>query len=125
MDGSTWIDVTSTDADGHWIPAGGNAALQIIDDLLRLGVDPAQIMAISPFRYPARQLSRLLEDRYPPNPGRDWAASRPNLLNVAVSRAKQRLYVIGNHDNWARLPYFNALARALPVKPNSGLTPPW
>lgn len=152
VDGSTWIDVTSTDADGHWIPAEGKAALQIIDDLSRLGVDPAQIMAISPFRDPARQLSRLLQDRYPQivrgtvhtaqgkeadivlfvlggnpaKPGaRDWAASKPNLLNVAVSRAKQRLYVIGNHDNWARLPYFNALARALPVKPNSGLTPPW
>jgi len=138
---STWIDVTSADADGHWIPAEGNVALQILDDLRRLGVDPSQIMAISPFRDTARQLGRLLDGRYPivqgtvhtaqgkeadvvlfilggnpAKPGaRRWAASQPNLLNVAVSRAKQRLYVVGNHGNWANLPYFNALARALPT----------
>jgi hypothetical protein len=39
------------------------------------------------------------------------AARRPNLINVAVSRAKQRLYVIGNHAAWSTQPHFDQLAR--------------
>ena len=141
---SAWIDVSAVDADGHWIPAEGDAAVQILDYLYRHDVDPAQVMAISPFRDTARQLGRLLARRYPTllcgnvhtvqgkerecilfvlggNPAKPgalrWAASQPNLLNVAVSRARQRLYVVGNHDNWAKLPYFSVLARTLPIRP--------
>jgi hypothetical protein len=32
---------------------------------------------------------------------RSWAAGTPNILNVAVSRAKQDLYVIGSHGAWS------------------------
>ncbi|MBN9748441.1 DNA helicase [Amycolatopsis sp. A1MSW2902] len=46
---------------------------------------------------------------------RAWAAERPNLLNVAVSRAKRRLYVIGNRENWRSQPYFSVLADRIPV----------
>ena len=54
----------------------------------------------------------------PDRPGaRRWAAERPNLLNVAVSRARRRLYVIGNREHWARLRYFDVLAAGLPVWP--------
>ncbi|AYF75500.1 DNA helicase [Nocardia yunnanensis] len=45
---------------------------------------------------------------------RRWAASTPNLLNVAVSRAKRRLYVIGNHESWSEQRFFNVLAATLP-----------
>jgi hypothetical protein len=31
------------------------------------------------------------------------------LLNVAVTRAKRRLYVIGNHETWGSERYFTAL----------------
>ncbi|GAA2064252.1 AAA domain-containing protein [Catenulispora yoronensis] len=41
---------------------------------------------------------------------RAWAAQRPNLLNVAITRAKRRLIVVGDHDCWTVLPYFSELA---------------
>jgi hypothetical protein len=140
---STWIDVTSTDAEGHWIPDEGDAAEQILTYLLRTRIDPGKIMVISPFRDAARRLRRRWAPDHPQmtcgtvhtaqgkeadvvlfvlggNPARPgaraWAASQPNLFNVAVSRAKHRLYVIGNHDSWAKLPYFGVLARELPVR---------
>ena len=33
-----------------------------------------------------------------------WAAGTPNVLNVAVTRAKRRLYVVGDWDAWMREP---------------------
>ncbi len=47
---------------------------------------------------------------------RDWVAGSPNMLNVAVTRAKARLYVIGNRRVWSGHRYFSELAGALPVK---------
>lgn len=44
---------------------------------------------------------------------RAWAAQKPNLLNVALTRAQRRIYVIGDKELWARQPYFEALADAL------------
>ncbi len=44
---------------------------------------------------------------------REWVASSPNLVNVAVSRAKRRLYVIGSHRDWSELAHFSVLAGAL------------
>ncbi|WIX82013.1 AAA domain-containing protein [Amycolatopsis carbonis] len=52
---------------------------------------------------------------------RQWAAEKPNLLNVAVSRAKRRLYVIGNRDNWKDLRHFDVLAASLPTTTPEGL----
>ncbi|NLR78395.1 DEAD/DEAH box helicase [Chitinophaga eiseniae] len=44
---------------------------------------------------------------------RAWAAQKPNLLNVALTRAQRRVYVIGNKTLWGRQLYFETLARAL------------
>lgn len=53
-----------------------------------------------------------------PEPGqagaRHWAGSRPNLLNVAVTRAKERLYVIGNRSLWKTSGCFHVLDEWLP-----------
>jgi superfamily I DNA/RNA helicase len=45
---------------------------------------------------------------------RNWAGQRPNLLNVAVTRAKERLYVIGNRNLWRSAGLFRELDARLP-----------
>ncbi|MBB5553075.1 superfamily I DNA and/or RNA helicase [Rhizobium lentis] len=42
-----------------------------------------------------------------------WAASKPNLLNVALTRAKRRFYIVGDRALWQTLPYFREAANAL------------
>lgn len=137
---SAWIDIPGADAQGNWIPEETDAARRTLEHLQKKGVDAGSIMVISPFRDTAYQIKKLPEDLCdiersgtihtaqgkeadivllvlggnPAKPGsRRWAASRPNLFNVAVSRAKQRLYVIGDHASWSELPYFSTLAREL------------
>ncbi|MEV6702810.1 AAA domain-containing protein [Streptomyces sp. NPDC051453] len=131
-------------ADGHWIPEEGRALRRILEKLRdQGGVDLAgDVYVISPFRAVVRGAQRasrglLPEKRVgtihttqgkeadvvililgsdPRRPGaRAWAASRPNLLNVAVSRAKRRLFVIGNRETWQEQRYFTTLADQLPT----------
>ena len=53
-----------------------------------------------------------------PAPGqtgaRAWAGGRPNLINVAVTRAKERLYVVGNRELWRQAGLFRELDARLP-----------
>lgn len=44
---------------------------------------------------------------------RCWAGARPNLLNVAVTRAQEALYVIGNRGLWRDAGYFRVLDRRM------------
>jgi superfamily I DNA and/or RNA helicase len=46
---------------------------------------------------------------------RGFATREPNLLNVAVTRAKRRLYVIDNQDTWGNELYLNVLAARIPA----------
>lgn len=48
------------------------------------------------------------------NEARSWAAGTPNILNVAVSRAKKNLYVVGSYGAWSGIGYARELALALP-----------
>jgi hypothetical protein len=45
---------------------------------------------------------------------RGWAGGFPNLLNVAVTRAKERLYVVGNRSLWRQAGLFRELDARLP-----------
>lgn len=137
---SKWIDVAGGGAQGHWIPDEGRQLDRILGTLADLEFDMSGVMVIGPFRDVARQVSDrarrhpglvagtvhtaqgrqadivvLVLGSAPDRPGsRRWAASKPNLLNVAISRTKRRLYVIGNRQAWSTLPYFEVLAAKLP-----------
>ncbi|MGW1677285.1 AAA domain-containing protein [Saccharopolyspora sp. NPDC002376] len=137
---SKWIDVASSNAQGHWIPDEGKQLDHILGVLAGLDFDMSGVMAIGPFRDIARQLAArsrrhpglvagtvhtaqgkqadiviAVLGSKPDSPGaRRWAASKPNLLNVAVSRAKRRLYVIGDRSAWSVQRHFDVLAANLP-----------
>jgi hypothetical protein len=144
---SVWIHVPAAESEGHWVPREGEQARKILNALLhRYNVEPEQIFVISPFRDVADHIEKLCREvgglrggtvhtaqgkeadvvvlilgGDPGKPGaRKWASERPNLLNVAVSRARQRLYVIGDLDAWSGYPHFRVLAKSLPPWPPRG-----
>ncbi len=139
---SCWIDVHGSSNQGHWVEEEGEVVKELVLLLKKLGITKEGLFLISPFRDCARKLSEIRKELHldskrvgtvhtsqgkeadvvilvlggdPMRPGaKDWAASRPNLLNVAVSRAKKRLYVIGNAKEWGKRRFFNEAAKMLP-----------
>jgi AAA domain len=49
-------------------------------------------------------------DQTPGRRARDWVGASPNLLNVAVSRSRRRLYVIGSYPEWRPAPNFGVFS---------------
>lgn len=47
---------------------------------------------------------------------RSWAGATPNLLNVAATRAKRVLYVVGNRTEWHSAGVFAVAAEMLPAR---------
>jgi hypothetical protein len=48
------------------------------------------------------------------NGAREWATGTPNILNVAVSRAKQNLYVVGSRKAWSSVGLAGHMSNELP-----------
>ena len=44
-----------------------------------------------------------------------WASAKPNLLNVAITRARHRLYVVGDRGLWGDAHHFDILRLKLPL----------
>lgn len=139
---SAWLDVPGDPAEGHWVPAQGERLDGVLAYLDHRGHDLSQVLVVSPFRDVARAL-RVHARRWPGiatgtvhtaqgreadtvilvlggepagDGARRWATRRPNLLNVAVSRARRRLWVIGDREAWARHRHADAIAARLPAK---------
>ena len=47
------------------------------------------------------------------NGARKWAGGLPNLLNVAVTRAKEAVYIVGNRELWSAAGHFGVLDEQL------------
>lgn len=141
-----WINVKSEEGEGNWVPAEGQAAQKLLQNLMNQhGLGKNDIFLISPFRDCANKLWTMAQNLHldpektgtihttqgkeadvvvlvlggnPKKPeARKWAAKSPNLLNVAVSRAKKRLYVIGDVEGWRKQNHFRVLAEYLPSHP--------
>lgn len=138
---SKWIDVPkSTPPDGHWLPAEGHALTQLLGALaLDPAFNPKDVFLISPFKdVVARLWSYAKAAGIDPKKvgtvhttqgkearvvilvlggattgARNWAASNPNLLNVATTRAKARLYVIGDKADWQTRNFFKYMAQEM------------
>lgn len=52
-----------------------------------------------------------------------WAGGIPNLLNVAASRAKSNLYVVGNRAEWRDCGYFRALDHYIDIEQAQDMKP--
>ncbi|MDT8445816.1 MAG: C-terminal helicase domain-containing protein [bacterium] len=140
---SLWVDCTSNLAQEHWIPQQGAEMVSFCRQLLGMGVAPTDIFVISPFKSVSKQVETLIRRHgdltglqsgtihtfqgkeapivllllggNPERPGAmAWASERPNVLNVALTRAQHRFYVIGDRNLWRRYPHFDQLDRQLP-----------
>lgn len=138
---SAWFDIKSTQSQGHWIPDEGKMVTDLLDTLIEKNIMNKNIYLISPFRDVIKNLKQITQKYNGINVGtihtvqgkeadivllvlgsdpnkkgaKIWASSKPNLLNVAASRAKHRLYVIGDRSLWSKYPYFKTLNGILPI----------
>lgn len=136
---SGWIDVVPITVNGHAI----TEELQVAEDLIRMLVGfGGKIFVISPFRSVVEACGSRFKQLYGVDCGtihsfqgkeaevvilvlgtdvgaveaRNWVAESPNMLNVAITRAKDRLYVIGSREAWGRHRYFDYLTTVLKKK---------
>lgn len=133
---SAWFDVQGTTVENKHIIT--EEMVHLKEKITLLGKD-ADIFVISPFKAVAERCTATFEKfpnvkcgtihtfqgkeadivflvlgSDPDVPGaRGWASQKPNMLNVAITRAKKRLYVIGNKKLWKNFNYFSTLAKEL------------
>lgn len=137
---SSWIDIKAQGiGDSHALRADAQFCAQLVRALFEIHeVDSKDIILISPFRDMAKALRVSIPRKAqrcgsvhtaqgqeapivvlalggsPNRAGaRIWATSTPNLFNVAVSRAKDQLYVVGDWQEWSVLRYVDRIAKSM------------
>lgn len=143
---STWIDIRGITAiEGHALYEEIEATRSLLQQLV---AHEGKIFIISPFRAIAKICFEKFQRRGRIECGtihtfqgreadmvilvlgtlqhgkkaRDWVSASPNILNVAITRARHRLYVIGNRQTWSAHRYFDYLAQTLPTQSLNGLS---
>lgn len=136
---SCWFDIEGEgNGDSQFIPNEIACLIEKIRELRESGYED-EIFVISPFKAVANECRKvflnyskiscgtihtfqgkeadvvfLVLGSQPKSDGtRKWASSKPNMLNVALTRAKKRCYVIGNKKLWSKQPYFDVMAKEL------------
>ncbi|CAI8885772.1 DNA helicase [Pseudomonas donghuensis] len=141
-----WIQASGPSS-GNWVRNEGIALKQLLASLKADGVPEDSIAVITPFQDVRQRLSSFLPRKIvfgtihtmqgkeaaviilvlggnTESPGaRDWAVSEPNLLNVAATRAKRRLYVIGDRNDWQGRSLFCDVMQLLPTQQQVVLSP--
>ncbi|WP_167702777.1 DEAD/DEAH box helicase, partial [Xanthomonas citri] len=134
-----WIHISGT-SEGNWVPAEGQVLRDLLKRLHGDGVEAKDISVITPFKAVQQNLKRMLPGKMVSGTihtmqgkeasvvivvlggntagsgARNWAVSEPNLLNVAATRAKRRLYVIGDRNDWKHRPLFCDVMDLLPLQ---------
>jgi hypothetical protein len=142
---SQWVHVPASTAEGNWRPAEGKKLRWLLKGLREeYGHPMDDVFVLAPFRAVADKLPKIAGEygvRFdrtgtihtsqgkeasvvvfvlggsPDRGGAlNWASETPNLLNVAASRAKRRLYVIGDHGAWSGRFHFQVLGNHLPLR---------
>ncbi|NWA25617.1 DNA helicase [Pseudomonas gingeri] len=133
-----WVHASGRSS-GNWVDNEGKALEHLLALLDGDGVPPDSIAVITPFQDVRNQLKDRLHGKIvrgtihtmqgkeaaviilvlggsSENGGaREWAVSKPNLLNVAATRAKRRLYVIGDRNDWKQRKLFCDVMELLPA----------
>ncbi|GIU20856.1 DEAD/DEAH box helicase [Shewanella sp. MBTL60-007] len=130
---SQWFSVESNNSSDHFIKAEADEAFRLIHHLrTQCNVANSDIFLISPFKAVASKITSMVKEKHLTGikagtvhitqgqqrkvvifvlgggtvGARAWAAEKPNLLNVAASRAEHRFYIIGDENKWGSLPFF-------------------
>ena len=146
---SAWVHVDGAAGEftEHWSAEEARVLSSLLQQLIDAGVARNQIGLVSPFRSCARKLKEIAQvhqiptDKVgtvhtaqgkeadvivlvlggnPQKPGAiTWAASKPNMLNVAVTRAKKSIFVVGDRHRWATQKYYSVLSDLMPENEDS------
>ncbi|MDO4728828.1 MAG: ATP-binding protein [Bacteroidota bacterium] len=132
---SCWFDVKGSGSGDSQVIREEIELLKVKVDELRENGYKGKIYVISPFKLVANECERMLRfyekvqcgtihtfqgkeadvvflvlGSHPEKEGtRKWTSSKPNMLNVALTRAKKRCYVIGSKELWSQQPYFDVM----------------
>lgn len=133
-----WIHVAGPSS-GNWVENEGIALERLLAKLDVDGVKRSDIAVITPFQDVRNQLKGRLPEKMvhgtihtmqgkeaavvilvlggnsEQRGARDWAVEQPNLLNVAATRAKRRLYVIGDYHDWSTRLHLRDVMHWLPL----------